>query len=317
MKFCQYTVKQEVCMWMYKASSPGSLMLLGEYAVLHDYPALVCAIDKRISVIIEPMDSDDIEIVSSLGSHKTTLQDLDVVAPFTFVLATLKLFQKRLPGGCKISITSEFSHQIGFASSAAVTVATLAALTAWLNLRYSPLESIQLARHVIQSVQGMGSGADVAACTLGGVVAYRMQPLSADRIHDNIPITVIYSGSKTPTVDAIMHVNQVFAKHKHLYKKILQAIGECAAEGMEAVNKNDLKTLGQMMNIQQGLMQALQINTPKLQSICDSLNTLLGAKISGSGLGDCVVGLGYAKNVEHLMVNVSDKGVICEKIRYC
>jgi mevalonate kinase len=41
-------------MLMYKASAPGSLMLLGEYAVLHDYPALVCAIDKRISVIIEP-----------------------------------------------------------------------------------------------------------------------------------------------------------------------------------------------------------------------------------------------------------------------
>jgi mevalonate kinase len=307
-------------MWMYKASAPGSLMLLGEYAVLHDYPALVCAIDKRISVIIEPIDTDEIEIVSRLGSHKTTLQTLDVVAPFAFVLATLKLFQKRLPGGCKISITSDFSHEMGFASSAAVTVATLAALTAWLDLSYSPLESILLARNVIQSVQGMGSGADVAACTLGGVVAYRMQPLSADRMSDDIPLTVIYSGSKTPTVDAITHVNQVFAKHKHLYKKILQAIGECAAEGMEAVKKNDLKSLGHVMNIQQGLMHALQVNTPRLQSICDLLNAspdILGAKISGSGLGDCVVGLGHVKNIEQIATNVSREGVMCEKIRYC
>lgn len=307
-------------MLMYKASAPGSLMLLGEYAVLHDYPAVVCAIDKRISVIIEPTDSDEIEIISSLGSHTTTLKTIDVVAPFTFVLATLKLFQKRLPSGCKISITSEFSHEVGFASSAAVTVATLAALTAWLDVSYSPLESILLARNVIQSVQGMGSGADVAACTLGGVVAYRMQPLSADRISDDIPLTVIYSGNKTPTVDAITHVNQVFAKHKHLYKKILQAIGECAAEGMEAVKKNDLKSLGHVMNIQQGLMHALQVSTPQLQSICDFLDTspdILGAKISGSGLGDCVVGLGHAKNVEQISVNVSDKGISCEKIRYC
>jgi mevalonate kinase len=252
-----------------------------------------------------------------------------VIAPFTFVLATLKLFQKRLPGGCKISITSEFSHEMGFASSAAVTVATLAALAAWLDLHYSPLESILLARNVIQSVQGTGSGADVAACTLGGVVAYRMQPLSADRISDDIPLTVIYSGSKTPTVDAITHVNQVFAKHKHLYKKILQAIGECAAEGMEAVKKNDLEALGHVMNIQQGLMHALQVNTPQLQSICDLLNTspdMFGAKISGSGLGDCVVAVGWAKRSvptakgmqgEPIAVNISAEGVRREKIRYC
>ncbi len=307
-------------MLMYKAEAPGSLMLLGEYAVLHDYPAVVCAIDKRISVIIEPTDSDEIEIVSSLGSHKTTLQTIEVVKPFTFVLATLKLFQKRMPSGCKISITSEFSHEVGFASSASVTVATLAALTAWLDLHYSPLESILLARNVVQSVQGVGSGTDVAACTLGGVVAYRMQPLSADRIHDGIPLTVVYSGNKTPTMDAIAHVNQVFIKHKHLYKKILQAIGECAAEGMVAIEKNDLKALGQMMNIQQGLMHALQVNTPKLQATCDLLNAspdILGAKISGSGLGDCVVGLGHIKDMEQIAVNISDEGVRCEKIPYC
>ncbi len=302
-------------MLAFKASAPGSLMLLGEYAVLHDYPAIVCAIDKRISVTLETHESDDIEIASSLGSHKTTLQKLEVVRPFTFVLATLKLFQKRLPSGCKISITSEFSDKIGFASSASVTVATLTAVTAWLNLSYSPLESILLARNIIQSVQGTGSGADAAACTLGGVVAYRMQPLSADRIHNDIPLTVVYSGNKTPTPDAIKHVNQMFAKHKHLYKKIMQAIGECAAEGMVAIEKNDLKALGHLMNIQQGLMQALQVNTPQLQAICDLLHAspdILGAKISGSGLGDCVIGLGHAKDMNQ--INISDKGVCCEKI---
>ena len=35
---------------LFKASAPGSLMLLGEYAVLQGKSALVCAIDKRMMV---------------------------------------------------------------------------------------------------------------------------------------------------------------------------------------------------------------------------------------------------------------------------
>lgn len=314
-------------MLSYKASAPGSLMLLGEYAVLHDYPALVCAIDKRITVTLVPGDDEVIEIVSVLGSHNTTIKSIEVFSPFTFVLATLKLFQKHFRVGCKISIESEFSHQVGFASSAAVTVATLAALTDWLSLDYSFLECILLARSVVQSVQGMGSGADVAACTLGGLVAYRMQPLSVERIADVFPLTVIYSGSKTSTAQAVQQVTQRFVKYQHLYKKILQAIGECAAEGIVAAQKKDYSALGKMMQVQQGFMHALGVNTPLLHDITEEMNaipTVLGAKISGSGLGDCVIGLGDVpenfvsqykhRGAEHMLVKMAEQGVVCEKI---
>lgn len=75
MLFCLLAVKREVCMLSYKASAPGSLMLLGEYAVMHDYPALVCAIDKRITVTLVPSDDEVIEIDSALGSHHTTYRN--------------------------------------------------------------------------------------------------------------------------------------------------------------------------------------------------------------------------------------------------
>lgn len=308
-------------MLSYRASAPGSLMLLGEYAVLHDFPALVCAVDKRITVTLVPRKDEVIDIISALGSYKTTLKTLDVISPFTFVLATLKQFQRRLPSGCTISIETEFSHQIGFASSAAVTVAMLAALTAWLKLYYSPLERILLARTIVQSVQGMGSGADVAACTLGGVVAYRMHPLSAERIHRGLPLTVVYSGSKTPTIQAVQKVTQSFAKHTHLFKKLLQAIGECAAEGVAALGREDYRGLGNVMRVQQGLMHALGVNTPILHHITESLNTVAtvwGAKISGSGLGDCVVALGeisddFTTQHEIISVEMTDVGVRCEE----
>lgn len=310
-------------MSIYKAHAPGSLMLLGEYAVLDNFPALVCAIDKRITVTLAPHDNENIEIHSNLGFYRTTIKNIEIAAPFSFVLSAFQLFKKHLKTGCKINIESEFSHQVGFASSAAVTVATLAALTNWLGLHYSLLEYILLARNIIQSIQGLGSGADVAACTLGGVIAYRMEPLSAERIHHDLPLTVIYSGSKTLTVQAIQQVKNTFVKHAHLYKKLMQAIGECAAEGWVAVEKKDDDGLGKMMRVQQGLMQALGVSTPVLHNIVEMLNAtpnVLGAKISGSGLGDCVIALGKVNEDfslplgERIPVSVATQGVICEKI---
>ena len=82
--------------------------------------------------------------------------------------------------------------------------------------------------------------------------------------------------------------------------------------------------LGQLMAVQQGLMTSLGVNQPRLQSMIDELNalpTILGAKISGSGLGDCVVGLGnvsvdnhFTTSMEPIPVVMSIQGVHCEKI---
>ncbi|MEN8260526.1 MAG: GHMP kinase, partial [Pseudomonadota bacterium] len=48
----------------------------------------------------------------------------------------------------------------------------------------------------------------------------------------------------------------------------------------------------------QELMDEMGVNTPELQEIVSALQEsagVFGAKISGSGLGDCAVGLGYAE----------------------
>ena len=174
-------------------------MLLGEYAVLHGQHALVCAIDKRMHVTLTPRDDEQIILNSALGHYETTLSQLQITPPFQFVLATLHSLKKHLRQGCDIKIESEFSATIGFASSAAVTVATLAALSEWLELSFSTSQLIKRARKVVRDVQGSGSGADVAACVLGGVVLYRMKPFIAEKFSYHHPITVIYSGYKTPT----------------------------------------------------------------------------------------------------------------------
>jgi mevalonate kinase len=254
---------------LFKASAPGSLMLMGEYAVLHGKHALVCAVDKRMTVTLAPRLDKKITISSALGEMVTDISLLNIEPPFQFVLATLKKFQKKMFTGCDITIASEFSDKIGFASSAAVTTALLAALAAWLNVSLTKIDMVRIARTIVRQVQGLGSGADVAACVFGGIVAYRAQPLSIEKLPYHYPLTVIYSGSKTPTVEAIAHVNHFFATQPQLFKQICQLLNACSLQGKKAILNQDWSELGKIMNIQQGLMEALNVSTPKLNQIID------------------------------------------------
>ena len=133
----------------FKSSAPGSFMLLGEHAVLHGKPALVCALDKRIHITLTPREDQRIQIQSRLlGDYETTLSELKIEKPFQFVLATLKHFQGKVRRGCHIEITSDFSDTKGLGSSAAVTVATLAAMVTWQNIRVLPMDLLNFSGYI-------------------------------------------------------------------------------------------------------------------------------------------------------------------------
>lgn len=310
-----------------KASAPGSLMLLGEYAVLHGKQALVCAIDKRISVIITPRSDKQIDISSSLyGHYSTDLSRIKIEKPFHYVLGVLQHVQAKLRYGCHIEIVSEFSDRMGLGSSAAVTVATLAAFISWLNIKMSPLDLLRQARNVIRQVQGVGSGADIAASIYGGIVGYQTQPLFAEKLSSLHPLTVLYAGFKTPTAEAIKRVQQSFANYGNLFRHLANSIGQCATEGIQLVRKSEWHKLGDIMNIQQGLMESLGVGGAPLTDMVQDLRKqsgIIGAKISGSGLGDCVVGLGQLSEAYHytgehpgiqnIAISMTAQGVLCEK----
>jgi mevalonate kinase len=309
-----------------KTSAPGSLMLLGEYAVLYGKPALACAINKRIHVTLTPRDDKQIYIYSSLyGEYSTHLDELCIEKPFHFVLGALCHYQAKLKRGCHIDITSEFSDQVGFGSSAAITVATLAALIKWLDIKMTPLDLIRQGRRVIQLIQGVGSGTDIAASVYGGVVSYQAQPLVVEKHTVTYPLISLYAGYKTPTVEAIKIVRTRFLNYPELLRQLCNSIGQCTLDGVQSIRKEEWDKLGKVFNIQQGLMESLGVSNPQLRDMVETLcsqKNVRGAKISGAGLGDCVIGLGeiddpgtiIKSHYQFIPVAMSLQGVRGEKI---
>jgi mevalonate kinase len=270
-------------------SAPGSLMLLGEHAVLHGRRALVCAINKRITVSLSTIDKRIFRIVSDLGTYESPLGELADHPDFRFVLDAVR--QYPLEQGIELNIESEFSSDIGFGSSAAVTVATHAALMRQVepDLRAGfEMEIFKRSLATIHRVQGRGSGADVAASVFGGVVAYRAEPLETVPLKQSFPLTAVYSGAKMKTADVIRYLEERRALNADYFERIFDRMDASVSEVID-----DFSQLGRMLILNQKLMEEMGLCNAALAEIIQEFRDLkVPAKISGSGLGDCAIGLG-------------------------
>lgn len=258
-------------------------MLLGEHAVLHGRKALVCAINKRIFVTKSYIDQPVLRICSALGNYESPISALDDHPDFRFVLDVVR--QYSLSQGIELKIESEFSSDIGFGSSAAVTVATHAVC---MGETFDKMELFKRALATVHRVQGRGSGADVAATVFGGVVAYRVQPLEVTPIEKSFPLTAVYSGSKMKTVDVIAFLEERRALNEKYFERIFDTINRSVAEVT-----NDFSSLGKNLILNQKLMEEMGLCNDALFEIVSIFREKgIPAKISGSGLGDCAIALG-------------------------
>lgn len=266
-------------------SSPGSLMLLGEHAVLHGHPCLVAAINRRVRVEISPRRDGLVIINSALGSLQIRRDEFPDRKEFRFIVGALKHLPGNYPDGLDVKITADMPPTIGFGTSAAVTVAMVAALLG----SCEPNTVMQNARDIIQQVQGRGSGADAAASAHGGVVRYRINDASALVISSQpYPVSALYCGYKTPTPDVIKRVDEKWRHHLSQRDAIYARMAKLAGVGIDGL-------FGQRLNEGQMLMQELGVSTTELDRCVDILRAapgMSGAKISGSGLGDCAIGWG-------------------------
>lgn len=280
-------------------------MLMGEHAVLQGKRALSCAVNKRIHVHKKARDDDKIIIHSALGKYSSTLSNLIFDPRFSFVLACLEGQSE----GLELTIESEFSHTVGLGSSAAVSIATLGCL----HGPNIPLKTLfEKSLKVIRKVQKIGSGADVAASIFGGCVLYRMEPQEITPITAKIPLTLVYSGSKMATQEVIRLVLEKEAEDPIKFKEIFLSMDVLVSEAVAALQDNDLIRLGVLFNSHHDYQVALGTCNDALAAIVARLRaspTIFGAKISGSGLGDCAVGLGSCSMPGEIPIEISKQGV--------
>ncbi len=306
----------------WQSHAPGSLMLFGEHAVLHGYPAIACAIDHWLHIdwsITYPQD-DGVHIYSALAEHHTSWSALEAHPKLSFVLAGLRWLRDhlapfpriRLPA-LSIRIRSDINSTQGLGSSSAVMAALLTGFAPLLPQQMTQSDMFLLGRELIRQVQGSGSGTDLATALAGGVSQLTPTTGKIERLTDSLPLINLYVGYKTPTPEVIRRVQADWQAYPDLLQHQLMSISQLTHLSAQAIRQQDLPRLGRLMNMAQGLMQGLGVSDPNLDKLIHQLRAcegVLGAKISGSGLGDCVIALGTSTQqfAEEVPITISTRG---------
>lgn len=316
---------------LFEVSVPGSLMLFGEHAVLHGKMAIVAAIDARMHVTLTPNDKNKIFISSSLENLELNLNNLAqnvteklATSLLVYVLESIHYVNKehKITVGFDLNILDgNLKKSSGFGSSAAVVVGVLLVMNKFFSLSINEELIFKQALYVVHKVQGgLGSGADVAASIYGGIIAY--QNFAPQKfLSTTLDLMAIYCGYKTKTADVIKIINDKITKenYKNLYNYIFSSLDDCSKLAITAIEQRDLNILGVLMNIAHGLLSGLGVVDPTLDKLATNLraqSTIYGAKISGAGLGDCVIGLGELNldnsifTEEQFIIKTTHRGII-------
>ena len=274
-----------------KVSAPGSMMITGEHAVLHGATAVVSALDKRMHVTLQPRDDRHVHIDSALAQYASTLDALSDEPRLSFLITAIRHWLPELKQGFDLEVRSEFSHTVGLGSSAALVAALTLALETYTQTPLSDEERFKRALSVVHEVQnGRGSGADLAASLYGGLIAFTVSPLSIERLPGLPSLGLWYVGYKMKTPDVLAYVEQLSTEAPELYQELDLLMQKNSAATVTAIREQNWLKTGQLLNFYHGLMDALGVCDAQLAALVYRLregNQVLGAKISGSGLGDC------------------------------
>lgn len=180
-------------------------MIAGEYVVLDGAPAICMAIDRRARVTIKAGDGDRHRISApGLHEHEIAVNSIREVAASIPLLATAwnTLAPPEIERLSILIDTREFrldGIKLGIGSSAAATVALVAAMAAAFESSGDVLRDAHTVHRDLQA--GAGSGADVACSFAGGLIEYhRNDPLSRDLDWpEDLHYALLWSGRSADT----------------------------------------------------------------------------------------------------------------------
>ena len=168
-----------------------------------------------------------------------------------------------------------------------------------------------------------GSGYDLACTIYGGIIKYNAKTLKVTPIKASLPINLVYCGYKTKTPLVIERINTNIAKNPEYYQRLFTKMGTIVKKAQASMSMNDYHSLGQLMHQNHALLEQLGAADATLNAIYDILKhktSVFGAKISGAGLGDCIVTLGDVnpkwfedkadQGIQVIDIKVSHKGLI-------
>ncbi|HEY5623153.1 MAG TPA: hydroxymethylglutaryl-CoA reductase, degradative [Gammaproteobacteria bacterium] len=274
----------------------GKVVILGEHAVVYGRHAIAAPVPMTIKALVEDCDEGIHFLIPRWGVEFELSRNPADRRAFE-VSAGVMLDDLGLSGrAMRIEVFPEVPRSMGLGGSAAMAVAIVRALDKHYALGLSDEEVNRLAFEAEKVAHGSPSGIDNTLACYGKPLVFRsgtpplVEPLN---IRTPIPMVVGMTGYEGLTAKTVGRVNAAWQQDRKLYERIFDQIDALVLRGVQAIQDNDLATLGELMNVCHGMLNALQVSTPELEQLVDIAREsgALGAKLTGGGGGGSIIAL--------------------------
>jgi phosphomevalonate kinase len=307
------------------ASAPGKLVIAGDYAVLEGAPALVMAINRRASVVLEDwreegflIDAPDLGVMARgrLCGQKVQWRDDAAAERLDLVTCVLAYFaaRKTLPQrfAARLDTHAFFSSygrkdKLGLGSSAALAVALAGAIGAMGGHKPPDLAAMMAMHRELQN--GHGSGLDIASALLGGVLIYRLHKGKPRTQSGSWPralaLCCVWSGRPASTGSALAQLAQWRREHSARYDTLMNELTTDASAVATALAADDAEAMLEALGAYARGLDHLG-RSSSIDIVCDEHRAIAGMaadcgvvyKTCGAGGGD--VGIACATDTERL-----------------
>ena len=297
-----------------KASAPGKVILFGEHFVVYGVKAILCSINKRVTVTAEKISDKKIVINSEIGNlilepNKSISEINSPLKPF-YYLANKVI--KNQDTGIQIKIDSEIPLGVGLGSSSACCVAGAAAIFKLFG-DISKEEILELAIEAERTIFENTSGADCTVCVYGGIMEYdKKQGFKKIEDEPNFQLVIANSNIEHSTESMVSEVKAFTIKNKEEFSKLLNQELELVEDVLKLLKENNTIELGEKINQNQEYLETIGISNNQLREMIEiGQKTSFGAKITGSGGGGCIFAITDESNLEDTLKEFKDNSFEC------
>jgi mevalonate kinase len=285
----------------------SKIILLGEHSVVYGYPAIAVPL-KNIEI--------ECEILESKTNFCCNENDTLSVAIFT-ALKYLKKEKEKI----KYSIKSEIPTKRGMGSSAAVSIAAVRAVFDYFNQKIETDLLEKLVNVAETTAHQNPSGLDAKTCLSEKPIKFiKNKGFSYIDINLGAYLVIADSGIYGNTREAVEKVRNL----GEIAKEPLKNLGELT-EKFESLIKNKFETekvkkIGQIMTNANDELKKIGVTIEKTEMLVEKAleNGASGAKISGGGLGGCIIALcksqKIAEKVKKILIENGAINIWIEKI---
>lgn len=293
-------------------SGHGKAILLGEHAVVYGRHAIAAPIHLAVQARVRDNKEGVRLVVPRWGmDHRL---ELDPERRHSFEKPAAKILEKLELSGeaMRIEVFPNVPRAVGLGGSAAVAVAIIRALDIHFGLGLSEEKINDLAFEAEKIAHGTPSGVDNTVATYGQPIVYcrdntpRVQEV---KLSQPIPIVVGFTGVESLTAKTVAAVRKGHQRYHNHYERLFDQIDDLTLQGLEALKRNDLEELGELMNLCQGLLNALQVSSWELEELIGIARSsgALGAKLTGGGGGGSMIAL-CPDNSDEVIKAMEDAG---------